>query len=323
MVTNNCRLVSFLHRPMRMLIVVAFCLLLPSPTQATEFSVPGISGRNWFDTGLNIAPGTLLQLSAEGRVTVGPGLGSYGPEGTPQMAEPSGYPAETRNRYGLVARLTPGSHNPGDRRFENDLFEQWSYGETAGNRHCAASGGHLWLTVNDNDPGDNTGAFTVNVSLSTCPSEAAIARTRVILFTADNQFYRPTRRFRVGDTVVLKIENNTPASIFLRQAINHSRLIREEGLQIERAIGSSYVSVLPSGRSEPDEVRTDDGEGTGTVTYIDYALTQLIELRSTMNITRRWIVSTPGNYRLTLDYYSSRNTQRPLPIIYSATFDVQ
>ena len=52
----------------------------------------------------------------------------------------TGYPAETRNRYGLVARLTLRADiNPG--RSEDGLFEQFAYGELPGNRYCAARGG--------------------------------------------------------------------------------------------------------------------------------------------------------------------------------------
>jgi hypothetical protein len=72
----------------------------------------------------------------------------------------TGYPAETRNRYGLVARLTLRVDiNPG--RSEDGLFEQFAYGELPGNRYCAARGGHLWFTVNDNSPKDNSGATQV------------------------------------------------------------------------------------------------------------------------------------------------------------------
>jgi len=330
--THNCQLVSlWLRRAMRLLLAALCCMGFATLTQAQDFTVPGTSGRNWFDTGLDIPPGTLLQLSAEGRVDVGDGRGSFGPEGTTQFAAAPGYPAETRSRYGLVARLTTRRTNsnqvltnPG--QSEDGLYEQWLYGDTADHRYCAARGGHLWLTVNDYSPGDNSGGFTVNVSQATCPSEADEARIRVNLYTADDRFFRPTRQFRVGDTIVLKVENNTAVPIYLRQARNPSRLIREEGLQVERVNGSRYVAVLPSGRSEPspDQVTTDNGDGTGTTTSIGYApLTSLIELPSTMNITRNWVVLAPGSYRLTLVYYRSRDTQRPPVMIYSSTFEVQ
>src|SRR5205807_861157 len=109
-----------------------------------------------------ISPGTLLQLSAEGRVGVGAGRGSFGPEGTIQFAPETGYPAETRYRYGLIARLTTRRTNPNQiltnpGQSEDGLYEQWSYGDMPDHRYCAARGGHLWLTVNDYSPGDNSG----------------------------------------------------------------------------------------------------------------------------------------------------------------------
>ena len=111
------------------------------------------------------------------------------------------------------------------------------------------------------------------------------------------------------------------SSIYLKSARDPARLIREVGLQIELAEGSRYVSVLPSGRSGPNQVIT-----ANTSTSIDEALTELMELRSTMNITRRWAARgplAPGTYRLSLVYYGSRDTQRPPVTIYSPTFEVQ
>lgn len=145
------------------------------------------------------------------------------------------------------------------------------------------------------------------------------------LYTADDRFYRPGTQFRSSETIVLKIENNTESSIYLRQALDPSRLIREEGLQIERAVDSRFVPVLPSGR-RPDNTTIDNRDGTGTRITMDYTLTGLLELRSTMNITRRWSVvgpNGPGTYRLSLVYYNSRNTQTPPRTIYSPTFEVQ
>jgi hypothetical protein len=222
----------------------------------------------------------------------------------------------------MKRRLT----NPG--QSNDDLYEQWSYGDT--HQYCAARGGHLWLTVNDDNAGDNRGAFTVHLSRATCRSDADEALVGVRLYTADSRFYRPARQFRLGETIVLKVENNMSQSIYLRLAQEHlireSRLIREEGLQVERLDGSRFVPVLPSGRSRPDQVATDNGDGTATLTATDYApLTQLFELRSTWNITRNWSMPAslgPGTYRVSLVYYGSRNTQGPHVMIYSSTFEV-
>lgn len=321
--THNCRIVSpWRWLTVHLLLAGSCCLFCATLTHAQTFDIAGAAGRNWSNAGY-IPPGTLLQLSAVGRVDVGASLGSYGPEGTTRFVDGPGYPAETRTRYGLVARLTARNVNPGES--EDGLYEQWAYGETPGNQYCAARGGYLFLTVNDNRPGDNSGAFTVTVTQANCPSEADLARIRINLYTADNQFFRPTRRFRVGDTIVLKVENNTAGSIYLRSVRDTTRLIREEGLQIERSEGSRYVSVLPSGRSsEPDQVITDNGHGKGTSVTPGYTpLTQLIQLRPTWNITRRWTVLAPGSYRLTLMYYDSRDTQRSPHMVTSSTFEVQ
>lgn len=330
--TLNCQPVSLWHqRAMHLLLAALCCLILAPLTYAEEFSVPGTSGRDWFPTGLYIAPGTLLQLSAGGLVDFGPSLMSvgpprivYGPSGTTQFADVPGYPAETRHRYGLVARLTARNTNPGES--DDGLFEQWAYGDTSDHQYCVSQGGYLWLTVNDNNPGDNRGAFSVTLTRGTCRSEAEQARLRVNLYASAEGLSRPRAQFRFGDTIVLRIENNTGNSIHLRQAINPARLIREEGLQVERAVGSRYVPVLPSGRSGPDQVITNNGDGPGTSTSIDSALTWLMELRSTMNITRRWALvapNAPGSYRLKLVYYDSRNTQTTSRTIYSPTFEVQ
>lgn len=326
------QLVSFSLWPaMRLLFAAVCCLVMAAHTQAQTFSVPGTSGRNWVDTGIDISPGILLQLSAEGRVDAGAGWGDYGPEGTTRFANVPGYPAETRYRYGLVARLTRPTNpsqpfpNPGP---SDGLYEQWSYGESR--QYCAARGGHLWLTVNDDYAGDNSGAFTVHLSRAMCPSEADESRTGVRLYAADSRFYRPARQFRLGETIVLKVENSMLRSIYLRTAqerlVREGRLIREEGLQVERFDGSRFVSVLPSGRSGKEEVATDNGDGTGTLTITDNAaLTELFELRSTWNITRHWTLPTslgPGTYRLSLVYYGSRNTQGPHVMIHSSAFEV-
>jgi hypothetical protein len=173
METPNYHLISFsLRRPVCLLLAILCCMLLSTLTHAQDFTVPGTSGRHWVDTGLNIPDGTLLQLSADGRVDVGAGWGVYGPGGTTGFANVPGYPAETRFRYGLVARLTASRTSP-----EDDTREDWSFGE--GPKHCAEQGGHLWLTVNDDDPGNNTGAFIVHVTQTACAGQPERGRFRV------------------------------------------------------------------------------------------------------------------------------------------------
>lgn len=145
--------------------VVTFALYgAASMCLAQSFRVPGNTGTRWIDTQLDLKPGTLIRLTAKGEVTIRAGE-SYGPQGTQKFAQEGGYPAETVYRYGLVARVTQSRTNP-----EDDLREQWAYGETQ--EHCAAAGGHLWLTVNDNDAGDNQGEFSVDVTFGSCRGES-------------------------------------------------------------------------------------------------------------------------------------------------------
>jgi hypothetical protein len=159
---------------------------------------------------------------------------------------------------------------------------------------------------------------------ATCPSEAD-ARIRFNLSGADNRFDRRTRPFRVDQTIALNFENNTGAPIYLNQGRTPELLFREDGLQVERRDGSNWFPVLPSGRC-PDYVVRDNGDGTATGAYIDdVPVTRLIDLRATMNITRLWIAPAalgPGNYRLSLAYYRSRDTQSAASFVCSPTFEV-
>ena len=157
---------------------------------------------------------------------------------------------------------------------------------------------------------------------ATCPSEAD---ARINLYPADDRFYRRTRQFRVDQTIALKVENNTGSPIYLNQALQPERLIREEGLQIERWNGTGWFPVLPTGRCLPDTLVTDNGDGTATSVATHERVTQLFEFRATMNITRRWIAPAalgPGTYRLSLAYYRSRETQRSPSFVCSPTFEV-
>lgn len=147
------------------LVYISFLLLaLPHVAAAQSFTVSGNTGQRWVDTGLDLKPGALVRLDAKGTVDVGAGWGEFGPEGTEKFADVPGYPAETPLRYGLAARLTQSRTDPFD-----DLREQWAYGEKR--EHCASNGGRLWLTVNDDQPKDNTGAFLVEVTLGICRLE--------------------------------------------------------------------------------------------------------------------------------------------------------
>jgi hypothetical protein len=127
------------------------------------------------NTGLDVAPGTLVQLSAKGQVDVGWGWGVWGPEGTMRHAGGPTYPSNDGPiRYGLVARLTASRTSP-----EDSLHVDWSYGETR--QYCAEQGGRLWLTVNDDAADNNTGAFMVRVEQTACHGQSERGRFRVTL----------------------------------------------------------------------------------------------------------------------------------------------
>ena len=161
--THNFRLASLLFTPVvHLLLALLCCTAFAGVAEAQTFIVPGTAGNNWVDTGLDIAPRTLLQFSAEGQVNMGYDWGLYGPEGTTRFAPGTNYPALTNRRYGLVARLTASRTTPHD-----DLREEWSYGEFPS--YFAEHGGHLWLTVDDNDPANNTGYFTAHLQITVFP----------------------------------------------------------------------------------------------------------------------------------------------------------
>ena len=180
MPTHSFQFVSLsLRRAMRLMFIACCCVAFATFTQAQsssyDFVVPGTSGPNWVDTGLYLPPNTVLQLRATGEVDVSAGWGSHGPEGTPRpnCAPVSGYPVEgllpvegPRNCYGLVARLTTDFTFPTPSSPE--VRALWTYPESDG-YFAAPHGGHFWLTVNDDNPGDNKGAFKVHVEVTTFP----------------------------------------------------------------------------------------------------------------------------------------------------------
>jgi len=266
--------------------------------------VPGNSGHNWVNTGLDLPAGTLVELRATGAVDVGGGWGRFGPEGATSFANVSGYPAETRFRYGLVARLTSSRINVTD-----DLREEWSYGELR--QYCAARGGHLWLTVNDDDARNNTGEFTVVLTRGSCPSQSTRVSSPISVFTAKNRTYRRSREFVVGEPVILKVENNTPDSIFFLSIPRGAEVVRGEDVVVQRLDGQTWVNAVNN-------------------FFIDEPTIDCIELRTTMNITRSWTarLAVPGVYRLAFAYNSRRAQCTPdrrrtgVSIVYSENFQV-
>lgn len=138
--------------------------------EAQTFTVPGNAGHDWVDTGLDVPPRAQVKISATGQVDVGAGWGVHGPEGTTNFVNGNCYPAMTDHRYGLVARVTASRLSP-----HEGLMGQWAYSGEESRFYAGSSGGHLWLTVNDDFPRDNVGEFLVSVTI-TRRSRRAIAR---------------------------------------------------------------------------------------------------------------------------------------------------
>lgn len=160
------------RRATRLLVAAACCVLFVGSIRANDydFVVQGVSGAAWLDTGLDIEQNSIIQISATGEVDVSAGWGTHGPLGTTGSgcAEVTGYPLGRRNPcYGLIARLT----NVGPRRGTAD----WAYVEPDG-QFAAPHGGHLWLTVNDDNPADNHGFFKVHVRVITFPGPLFLCR---------------------------------------------------------------------------------------------------------------------------------------------------
>ena len=155
--THGFKFVSLLLRRATRLLLAAFVLHCYSlvVTQAEDFIVPGTSGHNWVDTGLDIAPCSILQFSATGGGRCGIWLGFLGAGRDEAIRRRTRLSSGDTPSLWAVASLTVGRSSPGD-------GEIWSYGETQ--QHCAEQGGHLWLTVNDDNADNNTGAFMVDVA---------------------------------------------------------------------------------------------------------------------------------------------------------------
>jgi len=263
-------------------LTLLICILSAPVTKAQTYTVPGNSGLNWVNTGMDVSRGTLIELRATGEVDVGAGWGRFGPEGTTSFANVSGYPAETRFRYGLVARLTSSRTDAAD-----DLREEWSYGERR--QYCAARGGHLWLTVNDDDPANNTGEFIVVVTRGTCPAESTRVSSRIAVYTQKDRTYLRSQEFVVGEPVILRVENNTPDAIYFHSAPTQREIYRGEDVIVERFDGSTWVNAVARA-------------------FIDVSPIQCIEFRPRMNITRSWTarLAVPGTYRLAFTYNTNR-----------------
>jgi hypothetical protein len=277
-------------------------VLFVSVVQAQTYTVPNTSGHIWV-SGPDLPPGTLIQLSATGEVDIGGGAGRFGPEGTMRFANVSGYPAETRFRYGLVARLTSSRVDPND-----DLREEFAYGER--HEYCAARGGHLWFAVNDNDPGNNTGGFTVILRRTSCLAQSTRVSSPIMAYTQKDRTYLRSREFALGETVILRVENNTPDPIYLKSVPTGREINIGEDVIVQRFNGRTWVNAVG-------------------LAFIDESPVRCLPLRPTMNITRSWTRSLgPGTYRLAFAYNTNLSdcdvdySKRRSTTVYSDSFQV-
>jgi hypothetical protein len=114
---------------------------------ADTITVDGRSGNDWVDTGVDIKKGDKVVLSATGSVDVSAGWGFHDAKGTRDFADVAGYPVKSPRRYGLAGKI--GS-------------QKWAFN---GASITATKNGRLYLTCNDDAPGDNEGEFVVKVKI--------------------------------------------------------------------------------------------------------------------------------------------------------------
>jgi TIR domain len=116
--------------------------------QGTRVDVPGTS--QWTDTGIDVAAGDEVTITADGTVWHSPDQGSgVGPGGDPNPALAQ-YSLVEGSHAALLARIANG-----DPRVIG-----------GGSAFTAESAGRLWLGVNDIGPDNNHGQFTAMVTVS-------------------------------------------------------------------------------------------------------------------------------------------------------------
>ncbi len=125
----------------------------PAPVRAKQeqtITVPGKAG--WFDTKLDIPPGTIVEFSAEGAVQLNQTAASL-PGGIPGRVRSPRLPLPTAPVGALVAKFQYSSGKASTPVFIG----------AQGKAQTATESGRLWLSVNDDTPADNNGSFTVKV----------------------------------------------------------------------------------------------------------------------------------------------------------------
>lgn len=109
--------------------------------------------------------------------------------------------------------------------------------------------------------------------------------TTVEVYTARDGTYARAASFVAGETVVLRVENNTAGSIHFRSEPRQREVYRGEDLVVQRNEAGRWSNAVQR-------------------TYIDESPVRCIELRPGMNATRAWTPRTPvpGTYRVQLAF---------------------
>ena len=129
-------------------------------SSSDSFVVMGHSGM-WTDTGIDITPGNTVEFSASGKVDIG---GSYGETSDPKGWSPSsgnkGFILPSAPRFSLIGAIGNVKYDP------SQYPTKTTYFAIGGSKSMkATTSGRLYLSVNDDVPWDNTGSFTVKVTV--------------------------------------------------------------------------------------------------------------------------------------------------------------
>ncbi len=143
--------------------------------RATIFTLSIPDGQPWTDTGINVAAGSELEVSASGTVTFGFSQGqSTGPNGLsqqflPNTVVPSALLVSLIGKTGGTTAVGNGTPVPEGTPGDGAGFVGASYDK------IISTGGELFLGFNDQVGGfsDNNGSFSVTVTVVPEPSVAA------------------------------------------------------------------------------------------------------------------------------------------------------
>lgn len=118
-----------------------------APQQAV---VTVVGNQVWTDSGIAVKSGQTISVEAKGTVWANPTL-SYGPEGEPNRPDWKKYSVIAEAPHlGLIAKIGEDT---------TPFFLGRSY------QARVAASGRLYLGVNDNDASNNSGEFTVTVTV--------------------------------------------------------------------------------------------------------------------------------------------------------------